>query len=217
MTATLSRRVSNAASTLAASRWKQIVRARSARSIAGARIEQGAQIHLGCGPVRLEGWLNIDRDRQSDADLYIDLRGGLPLTPDSVARIYSEHVLEHFSMEDGQALLNDCFDALQPGGILRIAMPDLKNLVTAYLGDWQGQDWIRHPGFSDIDTAAHMLNVGFRSWGHLYLYDLQDLTLRLAHAGFSHVETCGWGESDCPALRNLERRPDSLLIVEATR
>ena len=96
-------------------------------------------------------------------------------------------------------------------------MPDLKHLVEAYLGDWRRQEWLEEPAYSDIDTASHMLNVGFRSWGHRYLYDVDDLGMRLAGGGFADVRECRFGESEHPDLKDLERRPDSLLIVEATR
>jgi predicted SAM-dependent methyltransferase len=147
----------------------------------------------------------------------VDLRGGLPFSPGSVSRIYSEHLLEHLSLDNGQKLLNDCFSSLQDDGVLRIAMPDLRGVVGSYLGDWRQQDWLDNPGYSNIDTACHMMNVSFRNWGHQYLYDLEDLTLRLSAAGFTRIRSCRWGDSEFPDLCKLECRPDSLLIVEALR
>jgi predicted SAM-dependent methyltransferase len=172
---------------------------------------------LGCGPNRFYGWVNIDLNRQSEADVHMDLRGGLPMKAQSASLIYSEHVLEHLCLEDGKRLMNDCHSALQDGGTMRTAMPDLGNIVKAYLGDWRKQDWLESPEYSGIDTASHMLNVGLRSWGHRYIYDFEDLRLRLEAAGFKEVRSCPWGESGVPELRNLEQRRDSLLIVEAVR
>jgi predicted SAM-dependent methyltransferase len=205
------------ASALGAAQWRRVVRAHSSHALSTALVGDGAWIHLGCGPVRLEGWVNIDLNRASEADVRIDLRGGLPLQPETVSRIYSEHVLEHLSLEDGQRLLEDCFTALQPEGVIRIAMPDLRRLVESYLGDWRNQAWLDDPVYEDIDTPSRMMNVSFRSWGHRYLYDLEDLTLRLTTAGFSKIRTCSWGVSDIPELSKLERRPDSFLIVEACK
>jgi predicted SAM-dependent methyltransferase len=204
-----------AARTRAGLHWRRIARVHATRAL--ARIPSGARIHMGCGEIKLEGWINLDLGRRTEADLRIDLRGGLPLRPQSVARIYSEHVLEHLSIEDGQTLLTDCFNALEPDGVMRIAMPDLKSLVEAYLGNWRDQEWLDNPGYSHIDSASRMLNAGFRYWGHRYLYDQEDLSLRLSTAGFSQIRRCDWGESDFPDLCKLERRPDSLLIVEAYR
>ena len=51
-------------------------------------------------------------------------------------------------------------------------------------GNWRRQ-WLDDPVYAHIDTAAHMMNASFRMSGHEYLYDLEDLTLRLTTAGFS--------------------------------
>jgi predicted SAM-dependent methyltransferase len=195
--------------------WRRISRAHAKRAL--ARIPAGSRVHLGCGDIKLDGWVNLDLGLKSQADLHIDLRGGLPARPGSLSRIYSEHLLEHLSLDDGQRMLNDCFASLRDDGVMRIAMPDLRSVVDSYLGQWRDQDWLDNPGYSHIDTAAHMLNVSFRYWGHQYLYDQEDLTLRLSSAGFSQIRRCAWGESDVPDLCKLERRPDSLLIVEASR
>ncbi len=207
--------LTSVAKTRLAAHWRRLARAHARHAL--AKIPTGSRIHLGCGDVRLDGWVNLDLGLRSEADLHVDLRGGLPLRPRSVSRIYSEHLLEHLSLEDGQRLLGDCFCSLQDNGVMRIAMPDLRRLVDSYLGQWRDQDWLDNPGYSHIDTASHMMNVSFRYWGHQYLYDLEDLTLRISAAGFSQIRSRAWGESDFPDLCKLERRPDSLLIVEAYR
>jgi predicted SAM-dependent methyltransferase len=163
-----------AAKTRLSINWRRIARVHATRAL--ATIPSGARIHLGCGDIKLEGWINLDVGRRSEADIRVDLRGGLPLRPQSVSRIYSEHLLEHLCVEDGQTLLTDCFNALEPGGVMRIAMPDLKHLVDAYLGDWHDQEWLDNPGYSHIDSASRMLNAGFRYCGHRYLRPRGPLT-----------------------------------------
>ena len=189
------------------------------RSAARRRLDRvtapGARLHLGCGPNRLDGWLNLDLDRRSAADVRHDLRDGLPGRPGTARRIYSEHVFEHLELAHGVQLLADCRQILEPGGVLRIAMPDLRAIVDAYLGDWQDQAWLQNPAFDRIDTPAHMLNVSVHEWGHRYLYDWDELRLRLEQAGFSDIVRGEWGRSDHPDLVGLETRPDSKLIAEA--
>jgi predicted SAM-dependent methyltransferase len=173
--------------------------------------------HLGCGPVYLDGWLNLDIERGSRADLRLDLRYGLPLPSESTSYVFSEHVFEHLELADGKQLLRDVHRSLAPSGVLRIAMPDLASLVERYKNGWRDQEWLKDPFYLKIDTAANMLNFALRSWGHLYVYDFDDLQLRLVDAGFSKVQRVEWGVSEHEELRGLERRPDSLLIVEAIR
>lgn len=172
-----------------------------------------AMVHLGCGPIRLDGWVNVDIDRSVKPDIRLDLRLGFPAPPESISFLYSEHVLEHFTLNDGCQLLADCRRSLRSGGVFRAAMPDLRVVIDAYLGDWRQQSWLAE--FDDIDSPAHMLNFGLREWGHTYLYDLPEITFRLKQAGFRDVELRSMCQSPYPQLKGLERRPDSLLIVEA--
>jgi predicted SAM-dependent methyltransferase len=76
---------------------------------------------------------------------------------------------------------------------------------------------VEEPVYKAIDSPARMLNFALRSWEHLYVYDLADLTLRLNEVGFRAVERQELGQSSHPELRGLEHRADSLLIVEATK
>ena len=41
--------------------------------------------------------------------------------------------MEHFSKEDGEKLILECFRVLKPGGVLRIAIPDLEVIAKNYL------------------------------------------------------------------------------------
>jgi predicted SAM-dependent methyltransferase len=190
------------------------------RRVAAARLAHrlapGAKVQLGCGPNHFEGWVNVDLDRAVRPDVSVDLRGGFPAPARTLSRVYSEHVLEHFSLDDGTQILRDCAAAMQPGGVLRVAMPDLAALVDLYHGDWRAQEWLRAPQYARIDSPARMLNFALREWGHRYIYDFAELRLRLHEAGFVDVVACEWGQSSHDDLRDRETRPDSTLIAEAT-
>jgi predicted SAM-dependent methyltransferase len=175
------------------------------------------RLHLGCGPNRLDGWINVDIEPAYEPDVVHDLSEGLPAERGSVDLVYSEHFFEHIPLDAGRRLLAHCFRALRPGGRVRIAMPDLAAVVEAYRGDWRDQEWLKDPAYSSIDTACHMLNFGLREWGHQYVYDADDLRLRLEQAGFVDIVRCPWNESAHPDLRGLETRPDSRLIMEAVK
>src|SRR3954471_700236 len=173
-------------------------------------ISPGARVHLGCGQNRLEGWLNVDLVRSCRPDVLHDLRWGFPAPPASVSLIYSEHVLEHLAFDDGMRLLHDCRRALEPGGALRIAMPDLEHLVDRYRSDWRDQDWLTWPGYEWVDSPARMLNTAMRSWGHRYVYDRAELKARLEEAGFTSTTAEQWGASSRAEFRDRETRADSL-------
>lgn len=176
------------------------------------------QLHIGCGEVRLPGWINMDSDpKVSGVEVVWDFRNGIPFPSRSCALIYNEHFLEHLPVEQGVDFLREARRVLQPGGVLRIAMPSLDVLLEkATSADWRDQDWLRWPGHEFIVTRAQMVNIAFRWWGHEWIYDREELERRLREAGFSELVFCLRSQSEHKALRDLETREDSLLICEVT-
>ncbi|MEQ1788294.1 MAG: hypothetical protein ABL966_14675 [Acidimicrobiales bacterium] len=207
-------RLWSVATARAGRRYRDVARSRGRRVLRD--LAPGSSVQLGSGGNNWEGWVNVDLSPSSRPDLVLDLRGGFPAPP-VVRRAYSEHVLEHLDLEDGRRLLADLAAALEPDGVVRIAMPDLDHLIDCYRGDWRAQAWLDDEAYAHIDSAAHMFNHGLRSWGHKYVYGFDELELRLREAGFTTIERMGWGQSSVPELRDRETRPDSLLVVEARR
>jgi len=113
--------------------------------------------------------------------------------------------------------LIEFFRVLKLGGVLRIATPDLDDLVQKYLTDWQNQDWLSWPGNQFIKTRGQMINISFQSWGHKFLYNKEDLNNQLTNSNFSEVVNCDLKESSYPELCNLETRVESKLIMEAKK
>jgi predicted SAM-dependent methyltransferase len=183
------------------------------------RFQAPYKLHVGCGSVRFRGWINIDQyDNGGVVDLAWNVTDPLPLPNESCRLIYSEHFLEHLSVEQGVAFLAHCHRLLRRGGILRVAMPSLEAAVQHYqAGTWRDQAWLQLPENQSIQTGAEMLNVFFRSWGHQWIYDRAELHRRLAEAGFSRWRDCVPNASDEPELRSRETRPDSLLVCEGIR
>lgn len=177
------------------------------------------KLHLGCGKVKFNGWINIDiEDKLDPVDLVWDLSDGLPFEDNSCQMVYHEHMLEHLPIDKGLFLLQECYRVLQAGGVLRVAMPSLDVLLEkASSKNWRNQDWLTWSEYQFIQTRAEMINIAFRWWGHQWLYDREELHRRLHEAGFKQVRDVEWGHSDLLELRNRETRKDSLLICEAWR
>ena len=173
------------------------------------------RLNIGCGKIRYPGWVNIDCE--PDADLVIDIRKALPFDSNSVDFIYCEHLLEHFTYEEGEKVLIEFQKCLKRRSIIRIAMPDLNYIIQKYNTDWKSQEWLSWSDYATIKTKGQMINAAFRSWEHKYLYNEEDLRNQLIKAGFSEIASCKWNESSHSDLRNLETRKDSKLIMEAKK
>lgn len=174
------------------------------------------KLNIGCGDAYLNGWINIDLDSPK-ADLKHDARNPLPYENDSVDLIYNEHFIEHLSVSDGLKFLKECYRILRPGGVLRIATPDLDYIVFRYFFFWRKQGWIKKYGYDWVKTRAELMNINFREWGHQYLYNKEELKRRLREAGFDKIKKAKWGKSEHPDSKNLETRKESRLILEAVK
>lgn len=176
------------------------------------------KVNVGCGNEPFPGWVNLDLDPGVRADIVWDVTDGLPFLDNSCAFIYSEHFLEHIPVQQGVRFLTECRRSLQVGGVVRIGMPCVRDVVRQYYEKiWMEQTWMEKYGYGWIKTGAEYVNISFRDWGHQWLYDLEELDRRLREAGFSRIESAGWGESKYPELAKRETRPETLLICEATK
>ncbi len=93
------------------------------------------RINLGCGPVYVEDpdWVNFDFSASSPWVTKANLLKRLPLANGTVSVVYSSHFLEHVPRDSVNNLLADCLRVLEPGGVIRLVLPDLENLAREYL------------------------------------------------------------------------------------
>jgi predicted SAM-dependent methyltransferase len=90
-------------------------------------------INLGCGNRHHPAWKNFDFESSHPDVVACDLRSGIPLADETADVVYHSHVLEHFVKDDAIFFLHECKRILKPGGILRVAVPDLEQIVRSYL------------------------------------------------------------------------------------
>lgn len=93
----------------------------------------GNKLNLGCGNRWKTGWVNIDFISNSEQVISHNMLSGIPCDDESCAIVYHSHVIEHFTRKDACAFLSECHRVLRPGGILRIAFPDLEKIARDYL------------------------------------------------------------------------------------
>lgn len=110
-------------------------------------------LNLGCGGHFHPAWVNIDLVSRHPAVMEHDIQSHLPYADATFNVVYHSHVLEHLPKWKAFSFLSECIRVLKPGGILRIAIPDLeticrlylKNLDAALVGDQKAEqryDWM---------------------------------------------------------------------------
>lgn len=94
------------------------------------------KLNLGCGPKRIEGWVNVDKYESLRPDQVVDLeRFPWPWPDSSVDEVLLNHVLEHL----GQApevfigVMKELWRVCKPGALARIHVPDPRH--ESFLGD----------------------------------------------------------------------------------
>jgi SAM-dependent methyltransferase len=89
-------------------------------------------LNIGCGQRFHPDWTNIDLVPSSPAVQAVDIQNGLPFPAETFAVVYHSHVLEHLPRQRALALLLECYRVLVPGGVIRVAVPDLERIVGLY-------------------------------------------------------------------------------------
>ncbi len=92
----------------------------------------GIKLHLGSGNINLQGWINIDA--RNDSHIHI-LEKDFKLetfADNSISEIYLCHVLEHFTINEIENLLEIFSKKLLLGGVLRISVPDFDSILKIY-------------------------------------------------------------------------------------
>lgn len=174
------------------------------------------KLNVGCGPCYMDGWVNIDNNSTLlKVDLLHDARLPFPYPNDSIQFIYNEHFIEHMTLADGLNFFKEAYRMLVKGGVMRIAAPDLDVTIDQFVHDSWREDFIK--ARIPCTTRCEMLDMTTRGWGHLYLYNYEEIEFRLKSCGFTDITRKELNKSNYLELSNLETRWASFLIVEAVK
>lgn len=155
------------------------------------RRQSSLKDNLGGGGQSPLGWLELDVRFHDNQSIPWDIRRGLPFASSSVRLIYASHVLEHVDFyNDAPLILRDCQRSLEPGGKIRLVVPDVEKFIGAYLGanglSWSSLGFQNLP--DDMPTGMCLLNHVFHQKGeHLFGYDFETLKYLLVMCGFKDV------------------------------
>lgn len=233
--------------------------------------ERPSKLQLGCGPGELPAdWINLDGSWNAwfskfptlrkllkathflpasllempwSADIVIhDLREPLPFPDDSFCAVYGTHVLEHMYLTQAKLLLRECLRVLQPGGVLRLVVPDLQAIVQEYKGEMSFADTEATLNLLKTMSRAEVLNTRlhlrapqppsgnliFRFYtaltefhSHKWVYDAESLCLYFRSAGFVEVGEMQFRQSRINGIDAVEQSGRVLgglgICVEGTK
>ena len=91
-----------------------------------------AKINLCCGPIKLDGFINIDIS--PNADMVLDLEKELlPFPDESVVAVVCMSAINYFSRQRAIEIIKDVSRVLKQGGVARFGTQDLRILAENYL------------------------------------------------------------------------------------
>jgi predicted SAM-dependent methyltransferase len=208
------------------------------------------RLNLGCGLMPHPSWINVDGSWNArlakhpllrstlstlrilpaenakvpwSRDILIhDVRKPLPFADSSTDAVYASHVLEHLYREHGEQLIRESFRVLARGGIIRIVVPDLRAIVSEYLGDRPfGKLSVSEENLAPGDrlnqrllmrwpspSRRNLLLRIYEAWqdfhSHKWMYDEQSLASLLGSVGFVDLARRNYAESRITDITEVE-------------
>lgn len=83
------------------------------------------RLDIGCGEKAMPGFIGIDRTMGGEA-YPLAFNDGSPVPDGYADEIVASHILEHFGLDDTDKVIQEWVRALKPGGVLKIAVPDVE-------------------------------------------------------------------------------------------
>jgi predicted SAM-dependent methyltransferase len=170
-------------------------------------------LNVGCGAFPAAGFCNLDYDWAPGRLCWDITKRPLPFPNSSLEGIYTEHCLEHISIESCGAVLREFRRILKPGGVVRIVVPDGGLYCELYMRAMAGES-VEFPYPEPGKLPMFYVNRIMHRWGHQFIYDFNTMESMLKAAGFAIVERAKFGEGRNPKLLvdQEERRVESLYV-----
>lgn len=166
------------------------------------------KLNIGDGDNAVEGYVGLDIQRGQDATV-------LEYETGSIEEVRASHVLEHFPHDHILKVLKEWVRVLQPGGVLKIAVPDFRELAQRYLNG------------EAIPIQSYVMGGQFHEHDfHKTLFDRECLSDALRSAGLIAIRQWKDDGVDCsnfPISLNLcgtkpyEKWPQTAGVISVPR
>ncbi|OJJ25502.1 hypothetical protein BI308_11060 [Roseofilum reptotaenium AO1-A] len=189
--------------------------------------QEGICLHIGCGIKVVERWKNIDSSPSLRLSKFPfvgssicrligapnwpeiaqcgDVLKGINIPNSSCDLIYAAHVFEHLSYIDFSQALDNVYNYLKPGGIVRIIVPDLEKYIQTYIknrSDNQREhqaafEFMYHSFIGHQGSRSHIyqrIKEIFSNYRHQWMWDIPSLKTAFANQGFTQIRQCQYGD-----------------------
>ena len=182
------------------------------------------RVNLCCGSQKVPGYLGIDIAMGSD--LVVDLeRDDLPFPDAKLEAVVMMSAINYFPRNRGKELIKEMFRVLEPGGVCRVGVQDMRALAQRYVSNDvefffeklpDGRDRLEGPTIGD-KFASWFYGYAIGENRCKYCYDFESLAYLFKEAGFRIVERRQYRESRLVEIENLDNRPEQMFFLEAVK
>lgn len=134
---------------------------------------------------------------------FLDVGKRFPFADNTFEAIFTSHMLEHLFPDQGRNCVSEALRVLAPGGVLRIAVPDLDLMIANYRPE-QADEWAE--GLFQVRDQSSSKNQ------HHWMYNETSLRALLLGVGFKKVVRASYRQGACPDVEILDNRPESLFV-----
>lgn len=159
-----------------------------------------SKLHLGCGSTYFDDFLNVDFFSwlPNKKVFQMDFRFSMPFKTSSIQVAFTEHTLEHLLPNDAVMFLSEVLRVLEPGGTVRIVVPDLGKYVSFY------EKGSANERFREFENGAEAIWHLTQNNGHLSVWDRDMLRAQMDAVGFEEIVLHDYGVSGHESLAGID-------------
>lgn len=133
---------------------------------------------------------------------YLNVGKKFPWSDDTFDNVYTSHMLEHLYPEEALNCISEVFRVMKKGGIFRIVVPDLDQMIASY-----------NPNQPEVFLAEFFESTQRRDYNqHHWHYNEKLFQKILSEAGFSEVYRCEYKQGKILDVELIDDRPESLFV-----
>lgn len=156
-----------------------------------------------------KNWVNLDKQDNGQEYVYDILEVGIPMPDNTFDFVLMNHVLQTFTYNEHEAVLEEVRRVMKPEAILRILVPDLEKALEAY----RTANWEYFPISEKLEVTFDGKFARYLFWhGETRCtFTGQSLADLLKRNGFSKIIPTMFGNCE------LDTREEESLVMEAMK